>query len=84
MTKAMYVCGIVCFLFFILCMSIFEKIMLDNILVTFVNKKKDGACANEKQRWCNRISSDITLGRNYPTAGYKLNKSRYPINIIEY
>jgi len=38
MTKAMYVCGIVCFLFFILCMSIFEKIMLDNILVTFVNK----------------------------------------------
>jgi len=27
-------------------------------------------CANEKRKQCNRIQSDITLGRNYPTAGY--------------
>ena len=51
--------------------------MLDNILVTFVNKTsrdEDGACANEKQKWCNRISLDITLGRNYPSAGTLLHK----------
>ena len=31
---------------------------------------KGGACANEKRKRCNRIPSEITLGRNYPSAGY--------------
>ena len=38
----------------------------------FVNKTsrdKGGAYANEKRKWCNRIPSDIILGRNYPSVG---------------
>ena len=38
-----------------------------------VNKtscNKGGAYANEKRKRCNRIPSEITLGRNYPSAGY--------------
>ena len=30
---------------------------------------KGGACGNEKRKRCNRISSDITLGLNYPYCG---------------
>jgi len=30
---------------------------------------KGGACANEKRKRCNRIPSDITIGRNYAAWG---------------
>jgi len=44
-------------------------------IVGFVNKTsrdKGGACSNEKRKRCNWIPSVNTLGRNDPTAGYKL------------
>ena len=34
---------------------------------------KFGACANETAKRCNRILSEITLGRNYATVGYSEN-----------
>ena len=33
--------------------------------VNKTSRDKGGACANEKQKRCNRIPSDITLDRNY-------------------
>ena len=68
MTKAMCV---VLVYFITLCMSIFEKNLTLRHIVDYVNKTsrdKGGACANEKRKQCNRISSDITLGRNDPIA----------------
>jgi len=65
MTKSMCV---VLVYFLTLRMSIFE-----NCIDDFVNKTsrdKGRACANEKRKLCNRIPSDYTLGRNYPTAWY--------------
>ena len=65
--------------FLTLRMSFFENFLLDDI-VDFVNntsRDKGRSCANEKWKRCNRISSDITLGLNYPTAGiYKDTKVR--------
>jgi len=49
-------------------LSIFENFLLDSILLTKHHVIK--ACSTEKWKRCNRISSDITLGRKYPTAGY--------------
>ena len=51
----------------------FLNFLLDNKISDFVNKTsrdKGRACPNEKRNRCNRISSDIILSRNYPTAGY--------------
>ena len=51
--------------------SIFEKNLTLRHIVDYVNKTsrdKGGACANEKRKQSNRIPSDITLGRTYPTA----------------
>jgi len=56
-------------------MSIFEKNLTVQYMVDLENKTSHdigGACSNEKRKWCNQIPSDNTLGRNYPTAGYKL------------
>ena len=67
MTK--FMCVILVY-FLTLHMSIFEKFLLDDIPLTlFVNKTSHDKGANEKRKRCNRIPSDITLGRNYTTAG---------------
>jgi len=45
----------------------FWKILTGRYIDDFVNKTsrdKGGTRANEKRKRCNRISSDITLGRN--------------------
>jgi len=58
--------------FIFLRISIFEKVILEGNKHRCVNKTshdKDGACANEKRKRCNRIPLEITLGRNYPSAG---------------
>ena len=78
-------------------MPIFKKNHIGQYIDDFVNKTshdKGGTCANEKRKPCNAISSDITLGRNYPFAGYKLNitetnliiysLSKYPTKIHQH
>ena len=60
-------------LVYFLTFCFFLNFLLDNKISDFVNKTsrdKGRACPNEKRNRCNRISSDIILGRNYPTAGY--------------
>ena len=52
--------------FLTLHMSIGENFMLDHK----TSRDKGGACENGKWKRCNWISPDITLGRNYPSAGY--------------
>jgi len=49
-----------------------KKIVEGNkhICVIKTSSDKGGACANEKRKRCNRIPSEITLGRNYPSAEY--------------
>ena len=47
-------------------MIIFEKNVLDNK----TSRDLGRVCANEKRKRCKWISSDRTLGRNYPPAGY--------------
>ena len=42
--------------------------------VNKTSRDKGGACANEKRKRCNRIPSDITLGRNYAAWGYVVTK----------
>ena len=72
----LYACGIgLSKLFSYLMYVHFWKIHAGQYIIDFVNKTshdKGGACATEKRKRCNRISSDITLGRNYPSAGYWL------------
>ena len=68
----MYMCVLLVY-FLTLRISIFEKKIMENKKHKCVNKTsrdKGGACANEKRERCNRIPSEITLGRNYPSAGY--------------
>jgi len=51
----------------------FWKFLTGRYIDDIVNKTphdKGRACAKEKRKRCNQISSDIILGRNYPTAGY--------------
>ena len=72
----LYVCGIG--LFSYLSYVYFWKFHAGRYIDDFVNKTsldKGGACANEKLKRCNGISSDITLGWNYPSVGYLLSKS---------
>ena len=38
--------------------------------VNKTSRDKGGACANQKRKRCNRIPSDITIGRNYAAWGY--------------
>ena len=59
-----YMCVVLVF-FLTSCMSIFAKFFMYGWLC-----KQNITC----QRWkrCNRILSDIALGRNYPTAGYNM------------
>ena len=46
----------------------FLKVSCWTIYCWLVNKtSRDKRNANEKRKRCNRISSDITLGRNYPS-----------------
>ena len=74
MTKYIYVCGIGLFWY-----VHFWKIHARRCIEDFVNKTsryKGGAWANEKRKWCNRISLDITLGRNYPSEGYRKSINR--------
>jgi len=70
MTKS--ICVLYWFIFLThVCPFFFNFLLYD--IVDFVNKTscvKDGACANEKRKRCNRIPSDITLDRNYATVGY--------------
>jgi len=68
----MYMCVVLVY-FLTLLVSIFAKKNVQVNKHRCVNKTsrdKGEACANEKRKWCNRILSEITLGRNYPSAGY--------------
>ena len=38
--------------------------------VNKTSRDQGGACANDKRKLCNRIPSDITIGRNYAAWGY--------------
>jgi len=65
----MYMCVVLVY-FLTLRISIFEKKIVKGRCVNNTLRDKGGACANEKRRRCNRIPSEITLSRNYPSAGY--------------
>ena len=59
--------------FLTLHISILKKKIVEGIKHRCVNKTsrdKGGACANLKQKRCNRIPSDITIDRNYAAWGY--------------
>ena len=59
--------------FLTLSISIFEKKIVEGNKHRCVNetsRDKGGACANEKRKRYNQISSEITIGRIYPSAGY--------------
>ena len=77
----MYMCVVLVY-FLTLRISIFDKKVVEGNKHRCVNKTsrdKGGACANEKRKWCNRIPSEITHGRNYPFAGYLIN---IPFNLV--
>ena len=68
-----YVCGIG--LFSYLTYLHLRKKMVEGNKHRCVNKTssdKGGACGNEKRKRCSRIPSEITLGRNYLSAGYNI------------
>ena len=68
----MYMCVVLVY-FLTLSISIFEKIIVEGNKHRCVNetsRDQGGACANEKRKRYNQISSEITIGRNYPSAGY--------------
>ena len=70
----MYMCVVLVY-FLTLRISIFEKKIVEgnkHRCVIKTSSDKGGACANEKGKQCNRIPSEITLGRNYPPEGYTL------------
>ena len=68
----MYMCVVLVYFLTLRISILFLKIVEGNKhrCVNKTSRDKGGACANEKWKRCNRILSEITLGRNYPSAGY--------------
>ena len=68
----MYMCVVLVYFLTLRISSFGKKIVEGNKhrCVNKISRDNGGACANEKRKRCNRIPSDITIGRNYAAWGY--------------